>query len=185
MNELIRAALVIARRDYVATVWSKSFLLFLVGPFFPLLIGAIFAIVGAGSGAPPVKPPVAVIATADEGAAIEAARTRFVGALTSGSPTLRIVAPEGSGDAQAHRLLAGPVPAADVVLIAEASPPLLIGAPDRVAAAKSWLALLLDEAGKSRALARAGRPWSPVPVATQALAPAAAAAAPADDRAPG
>ena len=38
MNPL-RAAFVIGRRDYGATVLSKTFLFFLVGPLFPILLG--------------------------------------------------------------------------------------------------------------------------------------------------
>ena len=41
MNRM-RAMFVIARRDYVATVWSRTFLLFLSGPLFPILFGALF-----------------------------------------------------------------------------------------------------------------------------------------------
>ena len=42
MKELLRAAFVIARRDFSATVLSRTFLLFLLGPFFPVLMIAVF-----------------------------------------------------------------------------------------------------------------------------------------------
>ena len=42
MNETLRAAFVIARRDFTAVILSKTFILFLLGPLFPLLI-AVFA----------------------------------------------------------------------------------------------------------------------------------------------
>lgn len=32
MKRILASAMVIARRDYIATVWSRSFLLFLLGP---------------------------------------------------------------------------------------------------------------------------------------------------------
>ena len=47
MNRLLRAALVIARRDFAATVLSKAFLFFLLGPMFPLLFGGVFGGIGA------------------------------------------------------------------------------------------------------------------------------------------
>ena len=49
MNALptIRAALVIGRRDFTATVFSKAFLFFLLGPLFPILIGLLFGNIGA------------------------------------------------------------------------------------------------------------------------------------------
>lgn len=39
MIETIRAAFVIARRDFTAIIFSKSFFFFLLGPLFPLIIG--------------------------------------------------------------------------------------------------------------------------------------------------
>ncbi len=39
MREIIRGAFVIARRDVSAMVLSSSFLLFLLGPLFPVLVG--------------------------------------------------------------------------------------------------------------------------------------------------
>ncbi len=43
MMQLLRWAFVIARRDFSATVLSKTFLFFLLGPLFPLLFGAFSA----------------------------------------------------------------------------------------------------------------------------------------------
>ena len=47
MMRFIRSALVIARRDFTATVLSKTFLFFLLGPLFPLLFGGVFGGIGA------------------------------------------------------------------------------------------------------------------------------------------
>jgi ABC-2 type transport system permease protein len=47
LKQLVGSALVIARRDFTATVMSKAFLLFLLGPLFPVLIGAVFLGIGA------------------------------------------------------------------------------------------------------------------------------------------
>lgn len=38
-KEIVRAAFVIARRDFTAIIFSKSFFFFLLGPLFPLIIG--------------------------------------------------------------------------------------------------------------------------------------------------
>jgi ABC-2 type transport system permease protein len=58
MNRLA-AALVIARRDYVATVWSRTFLLFLIGPLLPILFGGLFGALATNdervSGPPPLS----------------------------------------------------------------------------------------------------------------------------------
>ena len=47
LPETIRAAFVIARRDFAATVLSKTFLLFILGPLFPLALGFGFGGIGA------------------------------------------------------------------------------------------------------------------------------------------
>jgi len=39
LPRLFRSAFVIARRDFTATVMSKTFLIFLLGPLFPVLAG--------------------------------------------------------------------------------------------------------------------------------------------------
>ncbi len=39
MKEIFRAAMVIARRDFTAIIYSKAFIFFLLGPFFPVLVG--------------------------------------------------------------------------------------------------------------------------------------------------
>ena len=42
MMRFLRSAFVIARRDFAATVLSKTFIFFLLGPLFPLLLGGVF-----------------------------------------------------------------------------------------------------------------------------------------------
>lgn len=77
MINTLRAALVIARRDYVATVWSRTFFLFLIGPLFPVLFGVMFGAIGARMGEQPPPPVIAVIATPDDFAALNASRDRL------------------------------------------------------------------------------------------------------------
>src|SRR3546814_15197480 len=49
----VRTAAVIARRDFIATVMSRTFLLFLIAPIFPLLFGLVFGSVGSDVAPPP------------------------------------------------------------------------------------------------------------------------------------
>ena len=42
----LQAALVIARRDFVAILWSRSFIFFLLGPLFPVLVGGMAGGIG-------------------------------------------------------------------------------------------------------------------------------------------
>ena len=47
MTRTIRSAWVIGRRDFVAVIFSKTFLFFLLGPLFPVLVGAMAGGIGA------------------------------------------------------------------------------------------------------------------------------------------
>lgn len=95
MNRM-RAMLVIARRDYVATVWSRTFLLFLVGPLFPILFGALFGSIGVKMRTPPPPAPViAIVADPVDAEAIVAARGRLAPVLRL--PELRFVSPADPG----------------------------------------------------------------------------------------
>ena len=63
MRRLIVSAWVIARRDYTATVFSRIFLLFLLGPLFPILFGIVFGAIGSHSEGPPPRPVVSTPVT--------------------------------------------------------------------------------------------------------------------------
>lgn len=76
-RELIRSAFVIGRRDFMATVLNKAFLLFLLGPLFPVLMGAAFGGIGARIDNDARRPVVAVVASASDFARIVAARKRL------------------------------------------------------------------------------------------------------------
>ncbi|GAA4030414.1 hypothetical protein GCM10022281_07260 [Sphingomonas rosea] len=73
LNKL-QAAMVIARRDYTATVFSRTFLFFLLGPLFPLLIALLFAGIGARVAQDEGRPRIAVIAAPAEFARLRDAR---------------------------------------------------------------------------------------------------------------
>ena len=42
----LAAAFVIARRDFTAILFSRSFIFFLLGPLFPVLVGAVAGGIG-------------------------------------------------------------------------------------------------------------------------------------------
>src|SRR3954464_11666083 len=62
MMRFIRSAFVIGRRDFGATVLSKTFIFFLLAPLFPLLFGGVFSSISARVAAQNQRPVVAVIA---------------------------------------------------------------------------------------------------------------------------
>ena len=64
LPETLRAAFVIARRDFTATVFSKTFLLFLLGPLFPVVLGVMFGGIGEKIDADRKVPQVALVGSA-------------------------------------------------------------------------------------------------------------------------
>ncbi|GAA4024795.1 hypothetical protein GCM10022280_27110 [Sphingomonas swuensis] len=69
----LAAAFVIGRRDYGATVFSKTFLLFLLGPLFPILLVLLFGTIGARAADDVEQPRVAIAAPSSLFAAYAAA----------------------------------------------------------------------------------------------------------------
>ena len=65
LPKLFRSAFVIARRDFTATVMSKTFLLFLLGPLFPLAVGIGFGGLGDSIERNVERPVVAVVGSPD------------------------------------------------------------------------------------------------------------------------
>jgi ABC-2 type transport system permease protein len=106
LPETIRAAFVIARRDFTATVLSKTFLLFLLGPLFPIGLGFIFGGIGAQVERNAAPATIAVISSPADYALLESARDRFA-PLGTERPLVRLqrISPEGDAAAQRQRLL--------------------------------------------------------------------------------
>lgn len=106
MTHLLRSSWVIGRRDFTATVFSKAFIFFLIGPLFPVLLGALFGGIGARVASTTDQPRIAVVAPADEIARLQAARERLGKALGD-RPVVELVgvAPQGDPEAQARGLL--------------------------------------------------------------------------------
>ncbi|MEI9851045.1 MAG: hypothetical protein WDN24_09595 [Sphingomonas sp.] len=105
----IRQALTIARRDFVATVYTPTFLLFLLAPVFMLtfgLVGGLGASGAAGSGEARLR--MVVIAPAERASEITAIdsqlRRLFPSSGDNARPELRIDAPGGNVAAQARAL---------------------------------------------------------------------------------
>src|SRR5687767_489461 len=105
-RELIRSDFVIGRRDFMATVLNKAFLLFLLGPLFPVLMGAAFGGIGARIDNDSRRPVVAVVASPADFARIEAARKRLADTFIDYAVVnLERVDPEPDQAAQRHALL--------------------------------------------------------------------------------
>jgi len=87
----LEAAWVIARRDFVAVLFSRAFLFFLIGPLFPVLVGGLAGSIGGQVSRQAVVIEVGVAMNADDSAALMAARDRLAPQLGGAVPILREV----------------------------------------------------------------------------------------------
>lgn len=78
MREILRAALVIARRDFSAVIFSKTFILFLLGPLFPVLIGMAFGGLGEKITSESLLPTIGLAMVPSDMAAMEQAHHQIV-----------------------------------------------------------------------------------------------------------
>ena len=128
MKRFIRSALVIARRDFSATVLSKAFIFFLLAPLFPALMGGVFGGIGARVASQAERPVVAVVAPAAELDQLMAARAQLGQAIPEGSLVSLIgVAPQGDIAAEERQLLSSRKPAVRAVLSGPLEHPRLTG----------------------------------------------------------
>jgi ABC-2 type transport system permease protein len=99
---MVGSALVIARRDFTATVMSKAFLLFLLGPLFPVLMGAAFGGIGAKIEEESKPPVVIVVGSSEDYARLMTAHGRLA-ELVPGQRIVGVVHAEPGPDADAQR----------------------------------------------------------------------------------
>ena len=130
--ERLRAAWVVARRDFVAVVFSKAFIFFLLGPLFPIVVGFFAGMIGASVQAalvdtmPGGAPEFQVIERVRPGARFDARaalKNRRLAAVVSGTLAAPVLtATQGHSDEwrgmialfASHARSAAPAPLADV-----------------------------------------------------------------------
>lgn len=160
MNILIRTAAVVARRDFVATVMSRTFVLFLIAPLFPIVFGLIF-----GSATPDARERAAA-ASAGRVIAVDA-NADVMGRLATAHDRLEAVRPPAAQytleqvelllpDAKSAEALLAERHDMAALLTFHSSKPTLYGSAAAVDRAGPYIRLLLDEANRDRALGRAG-----------------------------
>jgi len=93
----MEAAWVIARRDFVAVLFSRAFLFFLLGPLFPVIVGGLAGSIGGEVQRDAVSYEVGVAMSPADTAAMVAAGERLAPQLPFALPRLQPV-PEAAGD---------------------------------------------------------------------------------------
>ena len=150
MTRVFRSAFVIARRDFAATVLSKAFIFFLLGPLFPLILGGVFGGIGAKVASQTEQPVVAVVSSASDFQRMLSARERIAHSI----PDSLVVHfahydPEPDEAAQLKRLLASRNPPVRAVLTGGLANPRVTGAVTADSDAVGQLRLIVSDARTS------------------------------------
>jgi ABC-2 type transport system permease protein len=116
LSRIVQSALVIGRRDLTATVLSRTFIFFLLGPLFPLLITAVFGTVGASVAGDARAPRVAVVATQAEFDRLSRAAASLQPLLGERAVDLVRHAPQADKLRQQRAILTANEPAAAVLV---------------------------------------------------------------------
>lgn len=146
----LAGAFVIARRDFVAILWSRSFIFFLLGPLFPVLVGAMAGSIGSKveEGAPPSQ--IGLMLAGEDIDAMLTARAMLAPGLGDDAPELVVVKRLKPGEhpnpaaALADRRINGGNLAA--IVSGTAAAPVLTGTPGRIAAWRGFVSLVAARA---------------------------------------
>jgi ABC-2 type transport system permease protein len=165
MMSVFEAAMVIARRDFVASVYTRSFILFLMAP---LLLFAFLLFAGTmaeDAEREASRPVVALVADTDTAARLDAARAELAAATSQQSfPLLRTVAPAENVRVQAARLLADQEHGYSAVFTGTLDRPVLTG-PARIDSfVGTRMQLILGRARTRAAMEAAGVQLAEVPI---------------------
>ncbi len=89
--ERLRAAWVVARRDFVAVVFSKAFIFFLLGPLFPIVVGFFAGMIGASVQHDLDRAVIGIALPASEGDRLVSARAALVDTMPGGAPEFQVI----------------------------------------------------------------------------------------------
>ena len=174
MMSLFEAAWVIARRDFIATVYSRSFILFLLVPL--IMFGAAFTVgqLAEETDRSFAQPVVAVIADSATVQSLAAARERLVdGTNDRVFPILRNVQPAENVSVQAQRLLADEGEGYSAVFSGTLDRPVVTGPSKVEESVGDRIQLIIDVARRTALIERTGSAYQPVRIERVVTAQAA------------
>lgn len=146
------AAWVIMRRDFSAVIFSKTFIFFLIGPLFPVFIGAMAAAVGSQVSRDIDNPVIGIAMPAQQGDAMVAARGSLAPKMSGFMPEYTVLARLAPGETfDARTVLASKgvkgAPQLAAVVTGTLDKPVLTGSSERVDQWRGQIALIAAEAG--------------------------------------
>jgi ABC-2 type transport system permease protein len=146
------AAWVVARRDFCAVIFSKTFIFFLIGPLFPVFIGAMAGMIGAQVQRDLDNPQIGVAMSAQQGDALIAARDALAPRMAGGVPPFVVIARLEPGQTfDSHAALKHGGNRVAAVVSGTLAAPVLTGTPERVDQWRGQIALYAAEANRGEA----------------------------------
>ena len=88
---LLKAAWVVARRDFVAILFSRVFFFFLLGPLFPIIVGSLAGGIGSAVERSSGEPEIGIAMSAPDVAAMMRAEVALKPVLGGGLPRMRVL----------------------------------------------------------------------------------------------
>lgn len=143
----LQAAFVIARRDFVAILFSRSFFFFLLGPLFPILVGGLAGGIGAKVQESADRPVLGIAMQADDAARMVATQRLLAPQLGPSMPDV-VVVKELKRDEAFDPLAAMKSNKANLAAIVTGTPraPVLTGSEERIGQWQGRVALLAAQA---------------------------------------
>ena len=146
MIEIIRAAFVIARRDFTAIIFSKSFFFFLLGPLFPLGIGIAAGGLGSQVSRDIDNPVIGVALSPAETERLLETRSRLTRSLGSKSLPELIVLNDFEADEAAIAAKLNSTKSLSAILSGTLAKPVLAGSQRDVTRWQGKISLLAETA---------------------------------------
>jgi ABC-2 type transport system permease protein len=150
MRNMFRSAMVVARRDFVATVYTKTFLLFLLGPLLIIGVSILFGNLTEKMARQDTRANVAVVSNPADFGALSAARARLLPSFgEDGLPELTRAEPDYVLSAQVEDLLASRDKKILAVLTGGLTAPKLTGDVGEEGRIRAQMGLLVNDARQS------------------------------------
>lgn len=142
---MLQAAFVVARRDFSAILFSRSFFFFLLGPLFPAIIMGLSFSLGSVAAETKIEPAIAVQMSENDIVRLERARDKLADELGGGSvPKIKVIEPDPSGaPIDVNAILADKSGKYGAVLTGSLKEPVLTATPDRLRAWRGLVAMQL------------------------------------------
>jgi len=157
VNDVFKAAWIICRRDFVATVYSKTFFLFLIAPLLAVGFGFLIGKMTEEADDAATRAKVAVVAEAEMFDAFKAAHAKVGDALGERVlPAIEQIAPDTDVERQARALLASSEADFSAVLTGTLEQPVIYGPADTVGDYAKEIGHVVETARTDASLRAAG-----------------------------